>query len=227
VEQKGPSLGDMMDTQKLLKPDGKILVIADYRERKMIDELHEMGAVVKEDNLPIADFVVSANTAIERKAHSDFIASIIDGRIFEQIENLKRFYSRPIVLIEGFSDRNISENAYKAAIATLVTNGITILSTRNLHDSAKTIFWIAKKEQEENLAEISVKVGKKPADARKQKEFIISSIPGISSVLAKRLLKHFDSIERIFSASEEEMKKVKGIKKKTAKDIRKLVSSKY
>jgi len=217
----------MIDTQKLLKPDGRILIVADYREREMISELHDMGAVVKEENLPIADFVVSAKTAIERKTHSDFIASIIDGRIFEQIENLKVFYDRPIVLIEGYSDRNINENAYKAAIATLVSSGITILSTRNLHDSAKTIFWIAKKEQEEQSAEIAIKVGKKPVDKKNQKEFIISSIPGISSVLAKRLLKHFGSIEKIFAADEEELKKVKGIKKKTAKDIRKLVTSKY
>jgi Fanconi anemia group M protein len=217
----------MIDTQKLLKPDGKILIVADYRERGMISELHEMGAVLKEDNLPIADFVVSQKIAIERKTHSDFIASIIDGRIFEQIENLKRFYDRPIVLIEGYSDRNISENAYKGAIATLVSNGITILSTKNLHDSAKTIFWIAKREQEENSAEIAVKVGKKPVDAKKQKEFIVSSIPGISSVLAKRLLKHFGSIEKIFEANEEELKNVNGIKKKTAKSIRKLIASKY
>jgi len=217
----------MIDTQKLLKPDGKILIVADYREREIISALHEMGAVVKEDNLPIADFVVSRKTAIERKAHSDFIASIIDGRLFEQIENMKRFYERAIVLIEGYSDRNISENAYKAAIATLVANGITILSTKNLYDSAKTIFWIAKKEQEENSAEIAVKVGKKPADSKKQKEFIVSSIPGISSVLAKRLLKHFGTVEKIFAADEEEFKKVKGIKKKTAKSIRKLITSKY
>jgi ERCC4-type nuclease len=217
----------MIDTQKLLKPDGKILIIADYREREMISALNEMGALVKEENLPIADFVVSRKTAIERKTHSDFIASIIDGRVFEQIENMKRFYERGIVLIEGYSDRNINENAYKAAIATLIANDITILSTKNLHDSAKTIFWIAKKEQGEHTTEIAVKVGKKPANTKNQKEFVISSIPGISSVLARRLLEYFGSVEKIFEADEEELEKVQGIKKKTAKSIRKLITSKY
>jgi len=227
MEQKRPSSGEVMDTQKLLKPYGKILIVADYREREIIELLKNLGAIVREENLPIGDFVVSSRAAIERKAHSDFISSIIDGRIFEQIDNLEKHYEKRIVLIEGFSDREINENAFKAAIATLVTNGITILSTKNLLDTAKTIFWIAKKEQQENKIPLAVKVGKKPVDSKKQKEFLISSMPGISDVLAKRLLQELGSVENIFAASEEELKKVKGIKEKTAKSIRKLITTKY
>jgi ERCC4-type nuclease len=217
----------VIDTQKLLKPIGKILIIADYREREIISLLKELGAVVKEGNLPVGDFLASSRTAIERKTHSDFISSIIDGRIFEQMDNLQRNYEKRIVLIEGYSDRFISENAYKAAIATLVTNGTTILSTKSQQDTAKTIFWIAKKEQQENEIPVAVKVGKKPVDSKKQKEFLVSSIPGISSILAQRLLKEFGSIENIFAADENELKKVKGLKEKTAKSIRKLITSKY
>ena len=217
----------MIYTQKLLKPYGKVLIVADYREREIISSLKDLGAVIKEDNLPIGDFIVSSRTVIERKSHSDFISSVIDGRIFEQMENMQKHYEKRIVLIEGYSDRFINENAYKAAIATLLTNGITILSTKSLQDSAKTIFWIAKKEQQENKIPIAVKVGKKPIDSKKQKEFLISSIPGISSVLAQRLLKEFGSVEKVFAAGEEELKKVKGIKGKTAKGIRKLMTTKY
>lgn len=217
----------MMDTQKLLKPKDKILIVADYREREIISLLKELGAVIKEDNLLIGDFVVSSRTVIERKAHGDFVASIIDGRIFEQIDGMEKNYEKRIVLIEGFSDREINENAYKAAVATLVINGITILSTRNLLDTARTIFWIAKKEQQENKIPLAVKVGKKPINTKNQKEFLIASIPGISGVLAKRLLKYFGSIEKIFAAEEEELRKVKGIREKTAKSIRKLITTKY
>lgn len=217
----------MMIEQKLLKPYGKILIVADYREREIILLLKGLGAVVKEDNLPIGDFIVSRRTSIERKAHSDFVSSIIDGRLFEQAQNMEKHYEKRIILVEGFSDREINENAYKAAVATLVTNGITILSTRNRQDTAKTIFWIAKKEQQESKIPVTAKVGKKPADKKKQKEFLVSSIPGISNVLAKRLLKHFDNIEQIFAASEEDLRKVKGIREKTAKSIRKLLTSKY
>jgi Fanconi anemia group M protein len=217
----------MIDTQKLLKPYGKILIVVDYREREIISLLKNLGAIIKEDNLPIGDFVVSSRTAIERKSHSDFISSIIDGRIFEQMENMQKYYEKRIVLIEGYSDRFINENAYKAAVATLATSGITLLSTKSHQDTAKTIFWIAKKEQQENKIPIAVKVGKKPVDSRKQKEFLVSSIPGISSVLAQRLLKEFGSVEKIFVANEEELKKVKGLKEKTAKSIRKLITTKY
>lgn len=217
----------MMESQKLLKPYGKILIVADYREREIISLLKGLDAVVKEENLPVGDFLASSRTVIERKSHSDFVSSIIDGRIFEQMENMEKNYSKRIVLIEGFSDREINENAYRAAVAALVMNGTTILSTRNLQDTAKIIFWIAKKEQQENKIPIAVKVGKKPIDSKKQKEFLVSAIPGISGVLAKRLLKEFGSIEKIFAASEEELKKVKGIRDKTAKSIRKLITTKY
>jgi ERCC4-type nuclease len=217
----------VIDTQKLLKPIGKILIVADYREREIISLLKELGALVKEDNLPIADFVVSSRTAVERKSHSDFISSIIDGRIFEQMENMQKYYKKRIVLIEGYSDRFINENAYKAAVATLATSGITLLSTKGQQDTAKTVFWIAKKEQQENKIPVAIKVGKKPVDSKKQKEFLVSAIPGISSVLAQRLLKEFGSIEKIFAAGEEELEKVKGLKEKTAKSIRKLITTKY
>ncbi len=217
----------MIDTQKLLKPVGKILIVADYREREIISLLKALGAVVKEENLPIGDFLASSRTVIERKAHSDFISSIIDGRIFEQMEDMEKNYEKRIVLIEGYSDRFISENAYKATVATLVTNGTTILSTKSQQDTAKTIFWIAKKEQQENKIPVAIKVGKKPVDSKKQKEFLVSSIPGISSILAQRLLKEFGSVENIFAADENELKKVKGLKEKTVKSIRKLITSKY
>lgn len=216
-----------METQKLLKPAGRVLIVADYREREIISQLKDLGAVVKESNLPVGDFLASSRTVIERKSHSDFISSIIDGRIFEQMENMENNYEKRIILIEGYSDRFINENAYKAAIATLVTNGTTLLTTKSQQDTAKTIFWIAKKEQQENKIPIVIKVGKKPIDSKKQKEFLISAIPGISGTLAKRLLKEFGSVEKIFAVSEEELKKVKGIREKTAKGIRKLLTSKY
>jgi len=216
-----------METQKLLKPYGKILIVADYREREIISLLKGLGAIVKEDNLQVGDFLASSRTVIERKAHNDFISSIIDGRMFEQMENMEKNYEKRIVLIEGYSDRFINENAYKAAIATLATNGITLLSTKSHYDTAKTVFWIAKKEQIENKIPIAVKVGKKPVDSKKQKEFLIAALPGISDVLAKRLLKEFGSVEKIFAATEDELKKVKGLREKTAKTIRKLITTKY
>jgi Fanconi anemia group M protein len=218
----------MKEKQFLLKPDGKAVVVCDYREKETIGLLEKIGAVVNRKNLEVGDFICSKRIAIEKKTHSDFIASIIDGRIFEQAENLKENFERPIILIEGYSTRNINDNALKGAIASLIVDyGISLISTKNPFDTAQTIYWVARKEQEEHKHEVAFKVGKKPEDEKKVKEFIVSSIPGISSVLSKRLLERFGSVEKIFAASEEDLKSVKKVGEKLAKKIRKILSEKY
>jgi Fanconi anemia group M protein len=217
-----------MKEKQMLLSSKEIVVICDYREKEVIEVLKKFGVAVNEMNLEVGDFVCSQRIVIERKAHSDFVSSIIDGRIFEQAEALKGNFDRPIILIEGYSNREINENALKAAIASLIVDfGITLLSTRNQIDTAKTIYWIARKEQEEKKQRIAFKVGKKPQDEKELKEFIVSSIPGVSVVLSKRLLEKFSSVEKVFCASEEELKSVKGIGEKLAKRIKKILSEKY
>jgi len=217
----------MMEIQKILKPNGKILIVSDYREKEIIEHLKKMGAIVNERNLEVGDFVASEKVCIERKTYNDFISSIIDGRIFEQARDLKNNFGRPIILIEGYSYREINENALKAALASLLIDfGISILSTKNPLDTAKTIFWIAKKEQSEAGREISIRVGKKPKEIKKLQEFIVCSIPGVSTVTAKKLLRHFGSVEKIFLADEQELQTA-GVGKKLTEKIRKVLITKY
>jgi Fanconi anemia group M protein len=214
-----------METQKLLKPPGKIVIVSDYREKEVAEHLKKLGATVNEQALGVADYVCSESVAIERKSYDDFVSSIIDGRIFEQAESLRENFEKPVVIIEGYSNRQISENALKAAIASLLIDfNISILTTKNPLDTAKTIFWIAKKEQSAGSG-ISIKVGKKPKDIKKLQEFIVASVPGVSTVLAKRLLKEFGSVERIFSADVAELEKIVGRKK--AELIKKVLVAKY
>lgn len=217
-----------METQKILKPAGKTVIIADYREKEIIDFIKKIGVVVNEKSLEIGDFIVSDNVAIEKKTHSDFISSIIDGRLFEQARLLKENFNKPIIIVEGYSDRQINENALKAAIASLLIDfNVSLLNTKNPSDTAKTIYWIAKKEQQENKRGISFKVGKKPKEIKELQEKIVSSLPGISTIISKRLLEHFGTIENIFLSDEMKLQKVKGIGKKLAKKIRKILTEKY
>lgn len=217
-----------MESQKILKPVEKTVVIADYREKEIIEHLKKIGAKVNETNLLVGDFVCSERIAIERKTHSDFISSIIDGRVFEQAKSLKENFAKPIIIIEGYSDRQINENALRGATASLLVDfGISLLSTKNPLDTARIIYWIAKKEQLEGGKEIKIKVGKKSKEMKRLQEQIVAGLPGISTVISRRLLEHFGSVEKIFSANEEELKKVKGVGKKLALKIRKILTEKY
>jgi Fanconi anemia group M protein len=214
-----------METQKLLKPANKTVIVSDYREKEVIEYLKKLGAVVNEQALEVADHICSEAVGIERKTYDDFVSSIIDGRIFEQAEVLKKSFEKPIVVIEGYSNRQINENALKAAIASLLIDfNVSLLATKNPLDTAKTIFWIAKKEQHAGSG-IAIKVGKKPKEIKKLQEFIVASIPSISTVLAKRLLQKFGSIEKIVAADVAELQKVVG--KKRSEAVKKVLTAKY
>ncbi|MEM7825568.1 MAG: ERCC4 domain-containing protein [Candidatus Aenigmatarchaeota archaeon] len=214
-----------METQKILKPKEKILIVCDFREKEVIEELKKLGVLVNVQSLEVGDFVVSEKVCIEKKTHSDFISSIIDGRIFEQASLLRKNFEKPIILIEGYSNREINDNALKAALACLLTDfGISLINTKNSFDTAKLIYWIAEKEQVEVKNEVAIKVIKKPKEIKKIQEFIVCSLPGVSTKTAVKLLKNFGSVEKVFSSSEEELKKVIG---KKAEKIKKVLKEKY
>ena len=217
-----------MQSQKILKPDGKVVVVCDYREKVVAKALENFGASVNVRPLDVGDFVCSDRVVVERKEHSDFISSIIDGRIFEQAKLMKDEFEKPIFVIEGDSNRDININVVKSTLATLATGfGASVLCTKNEKDTALTIFWLAKKEQQEGSREMSIKVGKKPKDERKMQEQIVCGLPGVSTVMCRKLLDHFGSVEKVFGASEGELVEVKGVGNKLAKRIRDILDKNY
>jgi len=218
-----------MEDQKILGIEGKVVIIADYREKEVSEKLKSFNdVVIRKMSLEVGDFVCSERTVIERKTHSDFVGSIIDGRIFEQTKMMKENFENPIIIVEGYSNREINDNALKATLASLLVDyEISVVNSKNPMDTARIIYWIAEKEQHEHKCSLSFKVGKKPEDEEGKKEFIVSSLPGVSNVLARRLLEHFGSVEKVFTANEEELKDVKGIGKKLSGRIKKILEMEY
>jgi len=217
----------MTETQKVFSLK-KPVVIADYREEKVIEELEKFSDIkVVKMPLPIADFICSEEIGIERKTWKDFASSIVDGRVFEQSKELSNSFAKPIVIIEGYEEVGLSENAMLAAEATLVAVfGITIVYTRNIAETARLIYWIAKKTQTSGSG-VGIKLKKKASNLKEAQERIVASLPGVSTVLSKRLLERFGSVEAVFKASEHELMKVKGIGEKLAKRIKKVLTEKY
>ena len=216
-----------IETQKILKPD-KVTIICDEREKKIIDLLKRFKHVKLDImSLPVADFICSDEIGIERKTHSDFVSSIIDGRLFDQASRLSQSFRKPIIIIEGYSFRKINENALIAAETSLITKfNISLITTKNELETSKMIYWLAKKSQE-HKADLGIKLNKKHLTTKNIQEMIISSFPGVSIILGRRLLKHFKSLKNIFLANEKELSKVNGIGKKLARNIKKIIEEKY
>jgi Fanconi anemia group M protein len=203
------------------------IVFVDYREEKIANLLEKMGCKIVRMNLPIGDFVVN-DVGIERKSFEDFISSIIDGRIFEQANSLSASFKKPIIIVEGFGVvERIHENSFYATLAYIVSkSNVTIFRTKNEEETAKLIYWIARKEFE-NSGNVGFKIKEKKVNVQTIQERILAAFPGISTVLSKRILKKFGSLKKFFNASEKELMEVDGIGEKSAKRIRKIIEEEY
>ncbi|MEK6983091.1 MAG: DEAD/DEAH box helicase [Nanoarchaeota archaeon] len=214
--------------------EDKVKIFADYREKGsgVIKELAENNAIVNIEKIDFADYVVSSRCGIETKTVEDFVDSIIDGRLLEQIKNLKNNFERPVILIEGTQDiygvRNIHHNAIIGMMATIaVSYGIPIIQTRNFKDTAALLQIIAKREQGETSKDFSLHADRKPATLKEQQEYLVSSLPGINLTLSKPLLKHFKTIKNLVNASEKELQEVDKIGPIKAKQIKDVVEGEY
>ncbi len=212
----------------------KTKIFADYREKGsgVIKELAESEVVVNLERLEFADYVVSSRCGIEIKTVEDFVDSIIDGRLLQQIKNLKNNFERPIVVIEGeqniYAVRNVHQNSILGMMATIaVSYGIPIVQTRSFKETAALLQIIAKREQDETGKDFSLHADRKPVTLKEQQEYVVSSLPGMGLGLAKPLLKKFKTIKNIVNASEKELQEVEKIGPQKAKQIKDVVEGEY
>jgi len=222
-----------LDLKGQLVP-GKVVVFVDNREAPSgITGYLQQKAIVKELNLECGDFVCSERVAVERKTVMDFIASIKDQRLFQQMERLLASFERPVLLIEGSQDKLFYENgmhgnSIRGALSSIAVDyRVPIIWTGNARESAEQIFWMANREQVLGSHELSIRPGAKKPGIKEAQEFIIAGLPGISNVRARKLLEHFKSPAAVFTSTEKELSEAPGVGKKTAKAIRAVLDTGY
>jgi ERCC4-type nuclease len=181
--------------------------------------------------LAVGDFILSDRVVVERKTTSDFLSSVIDGRLFKQLGELKHNFEKPILFIEGEEmneEKRIHVNALRGALASIALDyAIPILWTRNVKETAGLIYWIARREQLDEKRTVAIRGSKKMRSVKEAQEFLVAGLPGISTVRAKEILKHFGSPLKFFLAEEKEVVKVKKLGKKTAEKIKKILEKGY
>ncbi|MAG91528.1 hypothetical protein CMO83_02530 [Candidatus Woesearchaeota archaeon] len=212
----------------------KTKIFADHREKGsgIIRELAENGMTVVMERLDNADYIVSSRCGIEMKTVEDFVDSIIDGRLLQQVKNLKNNFERPIIVIEGtrdiYSVRNVHHNSILGMMSTIaVSYGIPIIQTRNFKETASLLQIMARREQKETGKDFSLHADRKPITLKEQQEYFVSSLPGINLTLSKPLLKHFKTVKNIVNAGEKELQEVEKIGPSKAKKIKDVVDKEY
>ena len=209
-----------------------IVIQVDHREvaSGLPALLEELGVRVEVQQLQVADYVLSSRVAVERKSAADFASSIIDRRLFNQVEELEA-YDLVIFLVEGpalYEVTNVHPNAIRGALSYLVVlEGMSLLRTENAEDSAAYLATMARHEQEGLGYEISHHQARRSASPKLQKRYLVEDLPGIGPKMADALLKEFGTLRALFNAGEEELRKVYGIGPKRAASICALLTTRY
>jgi ERCC4-type nuclease len=213
-------------------PSG-LRVIVDSREPKNVAEhLSRLGVEVERMTISPADFVLSADCAVERKTVSDFMGSLFSGRLFEQATALKNAYAKPIIVVEGDIEHELrnrkNPRAYWGAIIKLQAEmGIPVVAVPNAAGTADALYVTAKRLQKEKTERFVAQNKPRTMSAEDWRVFIVASLPFIGDELASRLLTHFKSIRKIFLASEDQLEEVEGIGKAKARRIAQLLDQEF
>ncbi len=230
VLEKQSTLSSFVDNAK-----GELLVYVDSRERNsgVIKALSEMGAITKIKQLEVGDFVITDDIVFERKTIEDFLESILDGRLFNQLNKMASNYSSPLILVEGnqqelFSLRNIHRNAIIGTLTSIALNyRVPVIFTKDAKETAEFIFVTAKREQLKSGSDIRLRVGRKGLTISEQQRFIIESLPTVGPQLAISLLEKFGSIKNIANATEKELQEIENLGPKKARQIIKVMDAIY
>jgi Fanconi anemia group M protein len=204
-------------------PQGPKIVIDDREtSSKVVEVLSDMGAAIRLERLPHGDFAIGDRILVERKTAHDFVDTLIDRDLLGQIKAMAEAVTRPVMIIEGgdlYSQRDIHPNAIRGVIAALTVDmGVSLLFTSDAEDTARMLFVLAKREENER-GERKVHPHKSHRSQKEEQEYIISAFPEIGMKNARILLANFGSIMGIVNADLEELVAVKGIGEKTAQKI--------
>ena len=203
----------------------RVKIRMDYREKAsgLVDLLQEMELILEIGQVPYGDYIINDAITIERKTAKDFLISIIDGRLFKQLSNLKKHCSRPLLLIEGNpyeTDLAFDPLAIKGALLSAQAIWYIPVIFSSSKEETRDIFLMLGRQEENNLDVVPLRGGYRPKRLKSKQLFLIQGLPQVGPTMAKRLLEDFGSAAKIMNATVAELMRVEGIGQVSAKAIR-------
>jgi DNA excision repair protein ERCC-4 len=222
-----------------------VRIVVDERERNsnIPELLKSAGAIIDFTQLKVGDYLVSSETAVERKTVRDLVNSIYDGRLFVQCSDLVKYYQKPLLVVQG----NMSELAetsedvedgdtkpsaekmllaYDALITVTMEFRIPTIHTPSAEQTAQLLVTLVNRSLREGKATgpLLRKI-KKENPLYIQQLSILASLPGVGDKLATRMLRKFDTPIRALNASAAELSIIPGFGLTRAERVRKVLDT--
>ena len=222
-----------------------VRIVVDERERNsnIPELLKNAGAVIDFTQLKVGDYVVSSETAVERKTVRDLISSIYDGRLFVQCSDLVKHYQKPLLVVQGniaelaessedMEDIDVKLHAermpiaYDALITIAMEFRIPTIHTPSAEQTAQLLVTLVNRSLREGKATgpLLRKI-KKENPINIQQLSVLASLPGVGEKLAARMLKKFQSPIRALNASTAELATIPGFGLTRAERVRKVLNT--
>jgi DNA excision repair protein ERCC-4 len=217
-----------------------VRIVVDERERRsrIPGLLRQAGAVTDFAHLKVGDYVISTETAIERKTIHDLLNSIYDGRLLVQCSDLVQHYAKPVIIIEGnilnlvdasssFEDKFSNDRIYliSETLARVALDfRIPMINAPYAEYTSQLLVTMLNKATEEGKKNGPLlKRIKKSNPVQIQQLSILSSLPGVGDILAVRMLKSFITPRRALTASAAELARIPGFGSARAIKVRKVL----
>lgn len=211
----------------------KIYLLKTYLERNK-KKLQHIEAV-EPRTLPVSDICTSDGlVGIERKSRADFIGSLIQGKLKQQLYELRKNFTYCFLFVEGFNGLLDCISYYAprfhpnviigATASALAHSKVPILYVGDFFVPI-TLTTIEKFYDGEEFTDKDYTPLRPKATVKDYKRYLVEGLPNVGKDKAEKILQHFNySIKKLVNASEEELKKIPGVGDKTAKKIVEVLS---
>ncbi|MGQ9723017.1 MAG: ERCC4 domain-containing protein [Candidatus Jordarchaeum sp.] len=216
------------------------MIIVDNHEKRSIvpEKLEKFEVKVQFADLPAGDYLINGIICVERKEINDYITSLTSGHLHTQLYNLSTNFEVSYLIVEGLISealmyRKIKREAYLSSLAGASIKRSPegkkgIVQIINLETAFDTALFLKSlndrlEETEPRIPQITrVKRG-----AKDQLIFIVSSLPGIGEIRARKLLEHFGDMKNLVNANLDKIASIPGIGIKTARELHNIFVKKY
>ena len=185
---------------------------------------------ITEDEGNVDRYVLSKRVAVERRTGGGFLKGIMEKTLFTSAIYLRQRLDVPVLMVEGkvnYEYSMMTPAAVRGALSSMMLlYGMSVLATAEVEETVELIAMMARQEQI-GIPEISLIPKRKATTLDDLQRRVIEMLPGAGMVMARDLLQQFGSVRAIINASEDDLREMRGIGARKAKQMVQVTSAEY
>jgi len=210
-----------------------LTIAATKPQGKIARQLAKLGIAIQpieEDEGNVDRFLIDQHLAVECRTGSSFLKGIMEKTLFTSAIYLREHFSIPVLIVEGkvnYEYSMMDPQATRGALSSMLLQyGLNVLSTVDTEETVQLIAMMAR-QQQIGIPDISLVPKRKAASLSDMQRRVVEMLPGCGMVMARELLQHFGSVQRIATATVDEFRQMHGIGAKKAQEIVGVLTAEY